>query len=81
MGRVTAREVADVLEAIAPPVSGIEGDELGFIYGDPQAPVSAVACMWNAHSSSIRRAEARQRRPNKPRTHVAPARPSSGETC
>lgn len=53
---VTARAVADALEAIAPIESGIPGDELGFVYGDPDTPVRGVACSWNAHSSSIQEA-------------------------
>ena len=31
-----AREIAKVFEEIAPLDSGIPGDELGFIWGDPQ---------------------------------------------
>jgi len=52
----TARQVADVLESIAPIESGIPGDELGFLWGDPNAPVRGVACMWNAHTTSLREA-------------------------
>jgi putative NIF3 family GTP cyclohydrolase 1 type 2 len=52
-----ARDVADVLEGIAPLDSGVPNDELGFLYGDPQKVISGVACMWNVHTSSIRAAE------------------------
>ena len=56
MARITARQIADTFETIAPIASGIEGDQLGFIFGDPSAQVRGVACMWNAHSASIRAA-------------------------
>ena len=52
----TARDIADTLESIAPIASGCPGDELGFIWGDPSTPVTGVACMWNAHTGSIRKA-------------------------
>ena len=52
----TAQQVADVLESIAPMDTGIPGDELGFLVGDPATPVRGVACMWNAHSASLREA-------------------------
>ena len=48
-----AQEVAKVFEAIAPLDSGVPGDELGFIWGDPEIEVSGVGCMWCVHSSSI----------------------------
>ena len=54
----TARDVARVFETIAPLDSGIPGDELGFIYGDPDREVSGVACVWNVHAGSIRAAAA-----------------------
>jgi putative NIF3 family GTP cyclohydrolase 1 type 2 len=53
---MTARQIADAFERIAPLSSGLPGDELGFVHGDPATPVQGVACMWNAHSGSIRRA-------------------------
>lgn len=53
---VKASEVAAVLESIAPISTGTPGDQLGFIYGDPNRLVTDVACMWNAHSASIRHA-------------------------
>ena len=56
MKTITARDVANLFESIAPLESGISGDELGFLCGDPQAPLRGIACMWNAHSVSIRRA-------------------------
>lgn len=49
----TARDVANVIEAIAPLDSGVPNDALGFLYGDPDAAVKGVACMWNIHSRSI----------------------------
>jgi putative NIF3 family GTP cyclohydrolase 1 type 2 len=48
-----ARDIAQVLEEIAPLDSDVPGDELGFIFGDAQAIVRGVACMWNVHSRSI----------------------------
>ena len=50
----TARDVASAFERICPRESGLEGDELGFVYGDPATPVTGVACLWNVHTSSIR---------------------------
>jgi putative NIF3 family GTP cyclohydrolase 1 type 2 len=52
----TARDVATVFERIAPIDSGLPGDELGFVFGDPETVVRGVACMWNAHAQSIARA-------------------------
>jgi len=48
-----AREIAKVFEEIAPLDSGIPGDELGFIWGDPEIQVRGVGCMWCAHTGSI----------------------------
>jgi len=48
-----AREIAGVFEEIAPLDSGIPGDELGFIFGDPEIQVRGVGCMWCAHTGSI----------------------------
>lgn len=50
-----AQEIADIFEQIAPIESGLRGDQLGFIYGDAQTEVSAVACLWNIHSGSLKR--------------------------
>ncbi|MDA1142148.1 MAG: Nif3-like dinuclear metal center hexameric protein [Planctomycetota bacterium] len=52
----TARQIADTFEKIAPIETGLPGDELGFIYGDPEVEVRGIACMWNAHSKSIQQA-------------------------
>lgn len=49
----TATEIAHVFEAIAPLDSGVPGDQLGFIHGDPSTPVSGVACLWNIHTLSL----------------------------
>ena len=48
-----AREIAKVFEEIAPLDSGIPGDELGFIWGDPEIQVRGMGCMWCAHTGSI----------------------------
>ncbi len=49
----TARQIASVFETIAPIESGIKGDELGFIYGDPSIEVHGVACVWIVTAQSI----------------------------
>ncbi len=49
----TARDVACIFEAIAPIESGIPGDQLGFLYGDPDREIRGVACLWNVHVGSI----------------------------
>jgi len=51
--RTMALQAQRIGEYVAPQASGISGDELGFIYGDPTTPVTGVAVMWNAHSQSI----------------------------
>ncbi len=50
----TARDVARLFEAMAPLESGIPGDELGFVYGDPDRQIRGVACLWNVHAGSLR---------------------------
>jgi putative NIF3 family GTP cyclohydrolase 1 type 2 len=52
----TARDVAHVFEEIAPLSSGLPGDQLGFLFGEPDQEVSGVACLWAAHTTSIRAA-------------------------
>ncbi|MDF1513107.1 MAG: Nif3-like dinuclear metal center hexameric protein [Anaerolineae bacterium] len=49
----TALDIAQRFEEIAPPGTGIPGDELGFIYGDPHTHVTGLGCMWNVHAQSI----------------------------
>lgn len=51
---MTAKEVAHVFEEIAPLTTGIDGDQLGFIHGDPNVPVTGVGCTWCAHTQSLR---------------------------
>ena len=51
-----AAEVAKVLETVAPISSGMEGDELGFIFGDPEIEVSGVAVCWSPTLEVIGRA-------------------------
>jgi putative NIF3 family GTP cyclohydrolase 1 type 2 len=48
-----ATDIAQIFEQIAPIESGISGDELGFIYGDPETQVKGLACIWNLHAQSI----------------------------
>jgi putative NIF3 family GTP cyclohydrolase 1 type 2 len=49
-----AREIARIFKEIAPLDSGIPGDELGFIWGNPDAPVRGVGCLWCVHTESIK---------------------------
>lgn len=49
-----ASDIAMAFEEIAPLASGLPGDELGFIYGDPEVPVRGLACLWNIHAQSLR---------------------------
>ena len=42
-----AREIANYIEKLAPIESGIAGDELGFIYGEPNSEVTAAAVTWS----------------------------------
>ena len=49
----TATDVAAVFESIAPKTLGVDGDQLGFLYGDPSTDVAGVACLWNIHSVSL----------------------------
>ena len=49
----TARQVADVFERIAPLDSGVPGDQLGFLFGDPGQEVTGVGCVWNVDLRSI----------------------------
>jgi putative NIF3 family GTP cyclohydrolase 1 type 2 len=51
-----ARNISQILESIAPLASGVAGDRQGFLFGDPEMEITGVACMWCAHSSSIRAA-------------------------
>ncbi len=55
---LTGHDVAQALEAIAPCETGIPGDELGFVFGDPTREVKGVACVWNVQAHSIRAAVA-----------------------
>jgi putative NIF3 family GTP cyclohydrolase 1 type 2 len=47
------RDIARVFEELAPVASGLEGDELGFVYGDPDGVVTGVGCVWNVQTQSI----------------------------
>jgi putative NIF3 family GTP cyclohydrolase 1 type 2 len=49
----TVRQIADVFEMIAPIESGIKGDELGFVFGNPGQEVRGIACMWIVTKQSI----------------------------
>jgi putative NIF3 family GTP cyclohydrolase 1 type 2 len=56
MHKYKATDIAQIFEQIAPKKSGIPGDQLGFIYGDPETQVSSLACIWNLHAQSIQSA-------------------------
>jgi putative NIF3 family GTP cyclohydrolase 1 type 2 len=51
-----AADIAQIFEQIAPIDSGIPGDQLGFIHGDPETQVTGLACIWNLHAQSIQSA-------------------------
>jgi putative NIF3 family GTP cyclohydrolase 1 type 2 len=55
---MTARQVAQIFETIAPIATGIPGDELGFIHGNSDQEVRGIACMWIASAHSITAAAA-----------------------
>jgi putative NIF3 family GTP cyclohydrolase 1 type 2 len=50
----SASDIARAFEEIAPLATGLPGDELGFIYGDPETPVRGLACLWNIHTQSLK---------------------------
>ena len=50
---MTAREFATIFEGIATLDSGVPGDELGFVWGDPDIEVTGVGCMWCLQTESI----------------------------
>ena len=49
----TAQDIADIFERIAPRESGIAGDELGFLFGDPGQEIRGLACLWNPDTLAI----------------------------
>ena len=55
----TAHDVAEVFETIAPPDTGVPGDQLGFIHGESNTDVKGIACLWNLHVLSIGRCSER----------------------
>ena len=50
---MTAIDVAKIFEEITPLESGIDGDQLGFVYGDPETIVTGIGCMSDANTISI----------------------------
>lgn len=52
---MTAREVASIFETIAPLDSGVPGDQLGFLWGDPEDEVRGVGCLWCVETCSLQR--------------------------
>jgi putative NIF3 family GTP cyclohydrolase 1 type 2 len=51
-------EIADIIEQHAPISSGMEGDELGLLAGDPQAEVTGVITCWSPTLEVLERAAA-----------------------
>jgi len=51
---MTAQEIAAIFETIAPLDSGVPGDQLGFVWGNPETQVDGLACVWCLHTDSIR---------------------------
>lgn len=49
-----ARDIANVFEEVAPLDSGVPGDQLGFIWGEPDTQITGVGCAWCVHTESIR---------------------------
>jgi putative NIF3 family GTP cyclohydrolase 1 type 2 len=49
----TANDIANAFEQIAPKEIGLSGDELGFVYGNPETKVNGLACLWNIHTQSV----------------------------
>jgi len=53
-----ASEVAAAIESVAPISSGMEGDELGFVYGDGDVDVTGVGVCWSPSLNVIETAAA-----------------------
>jgi putative NIF3 family GTP cyclohydrolase 1 type 2 len=51
-------DVSQIIEQYAPPSSGIPGDELGLLLGNPQAEVTGVATCWSATLAVLEKAVA-----------------------
>ena len=51
-----SREIAAVVETIAPISGGMPGDELGFVFGDGEVEVTGVAVCWSPTLAVIREA-------------------------
>ena len=49
-------DVSQIIEEYAPPSSGIAGDELGLLVGDPQAEVTGVVTCWSATLAVLEKA-------------------------
>lgn len=54
-----AADVAKVIESHAPLSSGMEGDELGYLFGSAETPVRGVATCWSPTLPVIEEAEGR----------------------
>jgi putative NIF3 family GTP cyclohydrolase 1 type 2 len=53
--RRRASEVARVFQEICPLGSGIEKDEEGFVFGDPDRMISRIGCLWSVDGASLKR--------------------------
>ena len=54
-----ARDVAEYVEALAPPDSGVPRDENGFTFGDPETAVRGIAVTWMPTAEALREAAGR----------------------
>jgi len=52
-----ASEIASIIESVAPVSSGMDGDELGFVFGDGRVEVRGVAVCWSPTLAVIAQAE------------------------
>ena len=48
-----AKAIATAFEQIAHLDSGIPGDQLGFVWGNPETEVTGVGCAWCVHTESL----------------------------
>ena len=50
---MTGLQFAELFESIAPVDSGVPGDELGFVFGNPEVEIRGIGCVWSVQASSI----------------------------
>ena len=59
---VTARMVADAIESVAPLSIGLPSEKLGFVYGNPDRPISGVTVCWAPTLRILKESAAADRR-------------------